>query len=435
MSAVNNNSFPVVKQGASLTAYAPDEKPWDTHRSEAQTMEGLLRKYADDERIKHLLDRIAQCSPWLIFAHTTPDERNRTFKLHETTFCRVRTCPVCQWRRSLRHVARFLEALPKIAAEYPNHRWLHLTLTVKNCPVENLRETIVELNKSWKRLMNLKSFKTAVLGYVRNIEVTRSADGSAHPHMHILLVVPASYFKKSSLYIRHDEWREMWRDSARLDYDPQVGVRAIKKTGDDTEREVREVMKYATKPEHLLEDAEWLVQYIYQVHNLRFLSAGGLVKKHLSTEEVNEDEMIVPGQEDVVDDSGVLALTRFNWHRKKAGYYAKETKVRPATAPAPAPVPAPAPAPVPAPVPAPAPAAAPWEAWGSEPIRRGDWEAEKKAYDDKRAKELLDEIRSDTGGTLEGLLRATGNSWARNQSYERKQVLYELAQERRKRKT
>ncbi|NLT49281.1 MAG: hypothetical protein GXX92_12785, partial [Clostridiales bacterium] len=109
------------------------------------------------------------------------------------------------------------------------------------------------------------------------------------------------------------------------------------------------------------------------------------------------------------------------------GYYAKETKVRPATAPAPAPVPAP--------VPAPAPAAAPWEAWGSEPIRRGDWEAEKKAYDDKRAKELLDEIRSDTGGTLEGLLRATGNSWARNQSYERKQVLYELAQERRKRKT
>ena len=131
MSAVNNNSFPVVKQGASLTAYAPDEKHWDTHSSEAQTMEGLLRKYADDERIKHLLDRIAQCSPWLIFAHTTPDERNRTFKLHETTFCRVRTCPVCQWRRSLRHVARFLEALPKIAAEYPNHRWLHLTLTVK----------------------------------------------------------------------------------------------------------------------------------------------------------------------------------------------------------------------------------------------------------------------------------------------------------------
>ena len=61
MSAVNNNSFPVVKQGASLTAYAPDEKPWDTHRSEAQTMEGLLRKYADDERIKRRL-RACACA-------------------------------------------------------------------------------------------------------------------------------------------------------------------------------------------------------------------------------------------------------------------------------------------------------------------------------------------------------------------------------------
>lgn len=412
MSADNDSSFPVVKQGASLTAYAPDEKPWDTHRSEAQTMEKILMPY-EDERIQHLRDRILQCSPWLIFAHTTPDERNRTFKLHETTFCRVRTCPVCQWRRSLRHVARFLEALPKLTAEYPNHKWLHLTLTVKNCPVENLRETIVELNKGWKRFMHLKAFKNSVLGYVRNVEVTRSADASAHPHMHVLLMVPSAYFKKKALYITHDEWREMWRDSARLDYDPQVCVKAIK--GADTETEVREVMKYATKPGDLLEDADWLVQYIYQVHNLRFLSAGGLVKKYLSTEEVSEDEMIVPGQEDVIDDSGVLALTRFDWNRKKTGYYATDTKTRPA--------------------PASAPVAAPWEAWGSEPVRRGDWEAEKKAYDDRRAKEILDEMKKDKGGTLEGLLRATGNSWAMAQAQERKKILHQLDQERRKRKT
>lgn len=413
MSTDNDSSFPVVKQGTSLSAYAPDEKPWDTHREEAQTMEKILMPY-EDERIQHLRDRILQCSPWLIFAHTTPDERNRTFKLHETTFCRVRTCPVCQWRRSLRHVARFLEALPKITAEYPNHRWLHLTLTVKNCAIRELRETIREMNVAWKRFMHLKAFKKSVLGYVRNVEVTRSADASAHPHMHVLLMVPKAYFKKKHLYITKDEWTRMWSESARLDYEPQVWVQAISEQ--DAENTVREVLKYATKPEHLLEDADWLVEYIYQVHNLRFLSAGGLVKKHLSTEEPDENEMITPGQEDAIDDSDVIAVTRFDWNRKKAGYYSSGTKVR-------------------TPENDPQPQREPWEAWGSEPVRRGDWEAEKKAYDDRRAKEILDEMKKDKGGTLEGLLRATGNSWAMAQAQERKEILHQLDQERRKRKT
>jgi len=262
--------------------------------------------------------------------------------------------------------------------------------------------------------MHLKAFKKSVLGYVRNVEVTRSADASAHPHMHVLLMVPKAYFKKKHLYITKDEWTRMWSESARLDYEPQVWVQAISEQ--DAENTVREVLKYATKPEHLLEDADWLVEYIYQVHNLRFLSAGGLVKKHLSTEEPDENEMITPGQEDAIDDSDVIAVTRFDWNRKKAGYYSSGTKVR-------------------TPENDPQPQREPWEAWGSEPVRRGDWEAEKKAYDDRRAKEILGEMKKDKGGTLEGLLRATGNSWAMAQAQERKEILHQLDQERRKRKT
>ena len=414
MSVTKYNSFVSVKQGIKLSDYDENEKPWDRHRSETQKMEKILLPY-EDEKIKHIRDRILQCSHWLIFAHTTPDERNRTFKLHETTFCRVRTCPVCQWRRSMRHVARFLEALPKITSEYPNHRWLHLTLTQKNCDISELRETIREMNSAWKRFMNLKAFKTAVLGYVRNIEVTRSPDGSAHPHMHILLMVPSAYFHKKKLYVKHDVWRDMWRDSARLDYDPQVCVKAIKQT--DTENEVREVMKYATKPETLLEDAEWLVQYIYQVHNLRFLSAGGLVKKHLSTEEPNEDEMIVPGQDDEVDDSDVIAVTRFDWNRKKAGYYSAGTKIRTESDPQPT--------------------LEPWETWTDglvEPIRRGDWEEQKKAEADTRMREILAEMKAEKGPSLETTLNATGNSWARKQAQDRKDILYQIRRERMRRK-
>lgn len=401
--STNHSSFAPVKQGVSLSEYAPDEKPWDKHRGQAQTMEKMLVS-CEDERIQALRDRIVQCSPWLIFAHTTPDERGRVFKLHEATFCRVRTCPVCQWRRSLRHVARFMEAWPSIVAEHPDHRWIHLTLTVRNVAVTELRDEIRNLNAAWKRLMHLKAFKTSVLGYLRNVEVTRSATGEAHPHMHVLLMVSKQYFKRKQLYITRREWQRMWGEAARLDYSPEVWVQAVSEK--DTENAVREILKYATKPEDLLADTEWLIQYIYQVHNLRFLSAGGVVKKHLSTEEPDENEMIVPGQEDEVDDSDVLAVTRFDWNRKKAGYYSSGTKVRtPENDPKPEPE--------------------PWESWTDgliDPVRRGDWEAEKREEAAARMKEILDEMREEKekAPPLEAVLGATGNSWARKKSEERK---------------
>lgn len=414
MSTANDNSFVPVKQDTSLSSYSPDDKPWDVHRKEAQTIEKMLSMYEEDEWLKSLRDRIVQCSPWLVFAHTaTPDERGKTFKLHETTFCRVRGCPVCQWRRSLRHTARFLEMLPSLLSDYSNHKWVFLTLTVKNCDINDLRATVKDLGRAWQRLSQRQEFRAAVKGYVKNIEVTRASDGSAHPHMHVLLFVPNGYFKKPELYITQARWTELWKDALRVDYTPVVNVKGLRGKVEDA---AREVLKYATKPEDLTADANWLVRYLKQVHNLRFLSTGGIIKDYLSTEEPDADEMIVPGQEDVIDDSGVLALTRFDWNRKKTGYYATDTKTRPA--------------------PASAPVAAPWEAWGSEPVRRGDWEAEKKAYDDRRAKEILDEMKKDKGGgTLEGLLRATGNSWAMAQAQERKEILHQLDQERRKRKT
>jgi hypothetical protein len=65
----------------------------------------------------------------------------RKLKLVSTHFCRVRHCPICQWRRSLQWKARAYENLPRVVADYPNGRWMFLTLTMKNCPLEDLRET------------------------------------------------------------------------------------------------------------------------------------------------------------------------------------------------------------------------------------------------------------------------------------------------------
>ncbi|MDK6280879.1 protein rep, partial [Escherichia coli] len=98
-------------------------------------------------------------------------------RLRDARFCRVRHCPICQWRRSLMWQARFYQSLPKIVAEYPDARWLFLTLTVRNCPITELGDTLTVMNAAFQRLKDRKEFR-GVLGWVRTTEVTRGKDGS-----------------------------------------------------------------------------------------------------------------------------------------------------------------------------------------------------------------------------------------------------------------
>ena len=83
-------------------------------------------------------------------------------------FCRVRHCPVCQWRRSLLWRAVMFQQLPNIQERFPTHRWVFLTLTVKNPPVTELRDTLKHMNDSWKRLIETKRFKSGVAGFANN---------------------------------------------------------------------------------------------------------------------------------------------------------------------------------------------------------------------------------------------------------------------------
>ncbi|MGZ7278142.1 protein rep, partial [Streptococcus pyogenes] len=70
-------------------------------------------------------------------------------RLRSAEFCRVRHCPVCQWRRSLMWQARFYQALPRIVADYPDSRWMFLTLTVRNCDIADLAETLTAMNAAF----------------------------------------------------------------------------------------------------------------------------------------------------------------------------------------------------------------------------------------------------------------------------------------------
>jgi len=297
-----------------LTDYSPRDRPWDVHRAQAQTVEGVYSGTAFDS----LAGRIRDCTGHLGFVWSDPDPTTGELhlKLRSAHFCRVRHCPVCQWRRSLMWQARFLKALPAIEAAYPSARWLFLTLTVRNCPIIELRHTIQSMNKAWHRLIKRQEF-SVIQGWIRTTEVTRSKDDSAHPHFHVLMMVKPSYFGKN--YVTQRRWAELWQDCARLDYTPIVHVKAVKpKLGVGSldqlplRRAISETLKYSVKPQDMSDD--WLIQLTRQVYHLRFIASGGILKNVLREGEEKEEDLLLADDPDGSSDASEPDVY-FRWNR------------------------------------------------------------------------------------------------------------------------
>jgi len=313
--------MPVIAGGSDhLSDLSPKDKPWDKHRATADTVQELYKSTQFDR----YGDRIYACSKLLEFALTSDDQGDVDFKLRGAKFCRVRHCPVCQWRRSMKWQAKMFQAHSAIKEAYPTHRWLFLTLTVLNCDLVDLRETISHMNKSFKRLTDLKRFPS--IGWVKSIEVTRNAEtGQAHPHFHVLMLVPASYFGKG--YIKQEEWRELWQKCLRVEYLPVVNVQVVKaksaksKDGCDIGDAITETLKYSVKVSDLIADADWLIELTSQLHKSRAVAVGGVLKDFLK-EESEDDDLINVDEEKESEDNSDLMQIFFGW-RERLKHYRK----------------------------------------------------------------------------------------------------------------
>lgn len=294
-----------------LTQVSPNDKPWDTHKSTAEKVSQFYQQIG----YKRYSERITGCAKWLEFALKAREKGEFNLKLFSTWFCRVRHCPVCQWRRSLMWRARFFKALPKLVNDYPTARFLFLTLTVRNCPVEELRETLGWMNQGWKRMIERKVWPA--LGFVRSTEVTRNTnDCTAHPHFHCLLMVPSSYFV-GRVYLSQEKWTDLWQSCLRIEYSPRVDVRAVKpKPGVEGTADkalfisICETLKYTVKEQDLVANAEWLGELTRQLFKMKLIATGGVLKEYISEE---EPENLIDGdlEEDEITDEDIKLV--FDW--------------------------------------------------------------------------------------------------------------------------
>jgi plasmid rolling circle replication initiator protein Rep len=295
-----------------LEEISPRDKPWNKHRANADK----VAAYYEGGKYIRYAQRVNTCSELLDF-RLVPEasEGVLRLKLSSARFCRVRHCPVCQWRRSLMWKAKAYKILPKVVAAFPKYRWLFLTLTLKNCKLSELRSTLSSVNKAFKRLTELKAWPGE--GWIKSVEVTRGRDGiSAHPHIHCLIMTPSSYFSGRD-YLSQAKWVELWQRCLRVDYKPILDVQAIKPKQSPVVL-IPEILKYQTKESDLVADREWFLEYQRQMHKTRAIAVGGVFRKYFADLEKEPDDLIGEDEEgEGTLDEGHLY---FGWKRKVKKY-------------------------------------------------------------------------------------------------------------------
>ena len=279
--------------------------------------------------------RVASCGTELSFAYAiSPDGVvSEDGKLHSANFCKDRLCPMCAWRRSYKIFGQVSRIMEHIGDKY---EYLFLTLTVPSVPADELTETISRLVKAWSNLIRQKPFKTAVRGFFRALEVTRNNDPDSksyklyHPHFHVVLAVPHSYWKK--LYITRDEWLDMWRKAYKDDSITQVDIRKAKSK--DAYQEagaqeainmlssaVAEIAKYAVKDSDYIHEfdpelTDEIVQTLAGALARRRLTAyGGCFDDALQKLKLDdaEDGDLVHINDETINPALALLIVKYGW--------------------------------------------------------------------------------------------------------------------------
>ena len=299
------------------------QRPW---REKKMANELLAAAYEEVDPRK--AERLRDCATFATFRRQ-PDGSST---LETANFCRVRLCPICTWRRSLKAQAQMIEVDRYFDRIGRKRAYVFVTLTARNVPGDRLSEEITRYMAGWNRLMQLADVKRAVKGWYRALEVTHNlTDDTYHPHLHALWMVNPSYFT-SRYYISSAKLVALWRRSMRLDYDPSIRLLTVRKdprTGYGGA--IAEVSKYTTKEDSYIIPDDWdmtidAVRVLdTALHNRRFLAYGGEIaeaRRKLALDDTENGDLIHIDDQDKPSDTDGHRIM-YLWYSGYRQYYGK----------------------------------------------------------------------------------------------------------------
>lgn len=200
-------------------------RPWADKKSANEKLEAIYKNlsFSNGDYYYSKSNRLHDCATYLTFDVLTPDDLTR-LRLNHMNSCRVRLCPMCSWRRSLKigsHARKIFSYIETDESTKDKYTYLFLTLTIPNVKSDNLDNAIDLFMSAWDKLTKRREFQRVVVGWYRGLEITHNHNPKSnsydtyHPHFHCVLVVPKSYKRKelSRGYITHKKWCQLWAES------------------------------------------------------------------------------------------------------------------------------------------------------------------------------------------------------------------------------
>lgn len=211
------------------------------------------------------------CGDYLVMLE---DEQRERRKLDTGYFCKQRLCSGCAWRSAVKSA----QCVSAIAAKLieDGRVMLMATLTVPNVPASKLRSTIQHLGRSWLRLLKRQRY-AAWADSIRKLEITYNAQrDDYHPHLHIVLFVPKSYFKHKGRYVSQAQLLSDWREVTGQPEITQVDVRRCYDKG--TSNAILEVAKYSAKASEYSQSEDVCDTMYAALHHTRTMTYAGQCK-------------------------------------------------------------------------------------------------------------------------------------------------------------
>lgn len=291
-------------------------------RKVEQILQKLEKKQLTKEKLqvlglKHFsektLERITNCGNFIQSVLTADESTGKVVKANR---CMNRFCPICLATRSRKQGFMLGVVLETLRENY-DYKFLFLTLTVPNVPGHELIKELQKQYESLKRFVQRKQFKKISKGYVRKTEITYNPErNDFHPHIHMLIAVESNYFKNPNLYVKQDDWLEIWKKCKRDDSITQVHIKKA------NEESFRELAKYEAKDLEFLNYGEEVFDVFFKaLKGRKTLTFNGCFQEHKKLFESGDFDDYIEKDENYYE------LTSFHsYHNKFKKYKHLETR-------------------------------------------------------------------------------------------------------------
>lgn len=301
-----------VNTNTSLKILEDGINDWVTKKMSNEELEKSFKRLAIKNGNELLFNKFANIAENLYYCGSYLEFKrleDGTKKLNKASFCRVRLCPMCTWRRSKKVFGQVSKIIEN--EEMKKYDYVFTTLTCKNVTRLELRSKIDTMLKSFNRMVSDNSkIKKMCKGYFRALEVTyKKIDRTYHPHIHVIFAVEKNYFSwRNKDYIKTDELALIWKKYLGVDYVPVVDMRKVKTetlSSTQNKKAISEVAKYTVKEKDIIikrnngkvneELTDINVETLYfALYKKRLVGFGGIMKelhKKLNLEDLNDDKI------------------------------------------------------------------------------------------------------------------------------------------------